>query len=180
MVGKPYKSPVYFIKNFLTFFLTFQIIVIYLHKKVMTKEKLEELIAAGASRKCNVCCETLPVTDFYVKIDKTNKHCRFNSPCKSCANIGRNKNYQKAYHRKIKYNLTQEEYDLKLKKQNYSCGICGLHQDDYHKSFSVDHNHSTGAVRGLLCNNCNSGIGFFMENLTVIKKAIKYLKEYKI
>ena len=145
----------------------------------MTKEKLEELISTGATRKCNRCLETLPVTDFYIRADKNNKHYRFNSPCKSCGNINRNINYQKAYHRRIKYNLSQEEYDLKLKRQNYSCAICGLHKDHYSKDFSVDHCHITGKVRGLLCNHCNSGIGFFREYAPVMRNAIKYLKKYK-
>jgi hypothetical protein len=145
----------------------------------MTKEKLEELIAAGATRKCNKCNEMLPVSEFHIKADKNTNRYRFNSPCKFCAHIGRNINYHKAYQRKIKYNLTQEEYDLKLKEQNYSCGICDIHKDDYPKEFCVDHCHITGKVRGLLCNNCNSGIGFFKEYEHVMKKAIQYLKKYK-
>lgn len=145
----------------------------------MTKEKLEELIASGATRKCNKCNEILPVTDFHIKADKNNKHYRFNSPCKSCAHIGRNINYQKAYQRKVKYNLSQEEYDFKLKQQNYSCAICDIHQDDYSKEFSVDHCHKTGKVRALLCNQCNSGIGFFRESVSIMKKAISYIKKYK-
>ena len=146
----------------------------------MTKEKLEELISTGATRKCSKCNEILPVSQFHIKSDKkTNKYYRFNSPCKFCAHIGRNINYQKAYQRRIKYNLTQEEYDLMLKKQNYSCEICGIHKDDCPKELCVDHCHETGEVRGLLCNNCNSGIGFFMERQYVMKKAIQYLKSYK-
>ena len=145
----------------------------------MTKEKLEELIASGATRKCNKCNEILPVTDFHIKADKNTNHYRFNSPCKFCANLNRNKNYYKAHRLKIKYNLSQEEYDLKLKEQNYSCAICDIHKDDYSKEFSVDHCHKTGKVRSLLCTQCNSGIGFFRENITVMKKAIQYIKKYQ-
>lgn len=145
----------------------------------MTKEKIEELIKIGATRKCNKCNEVLSVTDFHIKVDKNNKHCRFNSPCKSCANIGRNINYQKLYQRKIKYNLSNEEYNLILKEQSYSCAICNIHQDDYHKEFSVDHCHKTGKVRALLCNQCNSGIGFFRESTSIMKKAIDYIKKHK-
>lgn len=145
----------------------------------MTKEKLEELIATGATRKCNKCNEVLPVTDFHIQSGKNTNHYRFNSPCKFCAHVGRNINYHKAYQRKLKYNLTQEDYDLKLKEQNYSCAICDIHKDDYPKEFSVDHCHKTGKVRALLCTQCNSGIGFFRENINVMKKAIGYLKKYK-
>ena len=145
----------------------------------MTKEKLEELIASGATRKCNKCNEVLPVTEFHIKADKNTNHYRFNSPCKFCANHNRNKNYYKAHRRKIKYNLSQEEYDLKLKEQNYSCAICDIHKDDYSKEFSVDHCHKTGKVRSLLCTQCNSGIGFFRENITIMKKAIQYVKKHQ-
>lgn len=144
----------------------------------MTKEKLEELIASGATRKCNKCNEILPVTDFHIKADKNDKHYRFNSPCKSCAHISRNINYQKAYQKKYRYNLSIEEYDLKLKEQNYSCAICDIHKDDYSKEFSVDHNHKTGKIRALLCTRCNSGIGFFRESISIMKKAINYTKKY--
>ena len=150
-------------------------------KKIMTKEKLEQLIENGSTRKCNCCNELLPVTKFYIQKDiKNNKHYRFNSPCKFCANINRDINYHKAYQRKKKYNLTAEEYELKLIKQNYACSICNIHRDDYSKDFAVDHCHKTGKVRALLCNNCNSGLGFFKENLRIIQKAIVYLKKYKL
>jgi len=146
----------------------------------MTKEKLYQLIESGATRKCNCCNELLIVTEFYIRKDvKNNKHYRFNSPCKFCANITRNIDYYKAYQRKLKYNLTTEEYDLKLHFQNYSCAICNIHRDDYSKDFAVDHCHQTGKVRSLLCNNCNSGLGFFKDNLTIIQKAIAYLNKHK-
>jgi hypothetical protein len=146
----------------------------------MTKEKLEELIASGATRKCNKCNEVLPVTEFHIHKDvKNNKQYRFNSPCKFCANITRNIDYHKAYQRKLKYNLTTEEYDAKLRSQNYSCAICNIHRDDYSKDFAVDHCHQTGKVRALLCNNCNCGLGFFKDNPRIIKKAISYLDKHK-
>lgn len=145
----------------------------------MTKEKLEELISTGATRKCNKCNKILSVTNFHIKADKNNKHYRFNSPCKHCAHIGRNINYHKAYQRKRKYNLSQEDYDLKLKEQKYSCAICNMRKDEYSKDFAVDHCHVTGAIRGLLCSKCNIAIGLFTENVFVMKNAINYIKKYE-
>ncbi len=146
----------------------------------MTKEKLDQLIKNGATRKCNSCNEVLLVSEFHIKKDiKHNKHYRFNSPCKICANVNRDVNYHKAYQRKRNYNLTTEEYDVKLHFQNYSCAICNIHRDDYSKDFAVDHCHETGKVRALLCNNCNVGLGFFKDSSSIIKKAIAYLDKHK-
>ncbi len=44
-------------------------------------------------------------------------------------------------------------------------------------NFSVDHNHNTGKVRGLLCNNCNAGIGLFQDSIKILEKALLYLKK---
>jgi hypothetical protein len=62
-------------------------------------------------------------------------------------------------------------------EQKGCCAICGVHQDNVTKRFSVDHNHSTGKVRGLLCQNCNAGLGNFMDDISNLKSAIEYLEE---
>lgn len=144
----------------------------------MKKEELEELILTGATKKCSKCNEILPVANFHMQAGRNHNHYRFNSPCKVCANLNRNKNYHKEYYRKLKYNITNEQYQLKLKEQNYSCVICNIHQDDYSKEFCIDHCHKTGKIRDLLCTQCNSGIGFFRENINVMKKAIAYMKKH--
>lgn len=145
----------------------------------MTKEEIEKLIEVGATRKCNCCNETLNVEEFYVKVSKNKNHFRFNSPCKFCSNLNRNINYQKAYQRKLKYNITQNDYESMLINQDYSCAICGIHREDLNKDLAVDHCHSTGKIRDLLCHNCNAGIGFFKESLFKLESAIKYIKKHK-
>lgn len=143
----------------------------------MTQAEIDKLIKNKATKKCCSCNQVLWVNEFYVKKDKgKNKHFRFNSPCKVCAHINRNIAYQKAYQRRIKYNMTEEEYQFRLQTQNYSCAICHRHVDDCKKELFVDHCHKTGKVRGLLCNKCNSGVGFFNDDISTIKKAIQYLK----
>lgn len=65
-------------------------------------------------------------------------------------------------HLKTKYHITSEDYNKLLIKQNYRCGICGIHLSKLdRKYFDVDHNHKTGQVRGLLCNKCNKSLGYF-------------------
>lgn len=76
---------------------------------------------------------------------------------------------------KAAYGITLDEYNKMLESQNYECKICGIHADKVTKAFHVDHCHSTGKIRGLLCSNCNIGIGNLQDDIEILKKAIKYL-----
>lgn len=73
------------------------------------------------------------------------------------------------------YNLTVEEYNLMLDLQDNKCMICGLEPD---KTLVVDHNHTNGKVRELLCNHCNFLLGNARENIETLKSAIKYLEKH--
>jgi hypothetical protein len=77
--------------------------------------------------------------------------------------------------RKVRYGLTDEKYQAMLIEQKGLCKICNIKMSPPH----VDHNHATNKVRGLLCDNCNRGIGHLKENITTMKSAIKYLKDDK-
>jgi len=74
-----------------------------------------------------------------------------------------------------KYNLTIDGYNQLLIEQNGCCKICGRHQTKLKKKLVVDHCHRTGKVRGLLCYNCNLGIGLLFDNQTILQSAINYL-----
>lgn len=78
------------------------------------------------------------------------------------------------YSLKRKYGLTQKEYTEMLDKQKGVCAICG---GVCTRRLAVDHDHETGKVRGLLCNNCNRGLGHFQDNVGFLDAAIRYLKE---
>ena len=145
----------------------------------MTKEELNILILAQAKKKCNKCGEVKTVSDFYVKKCKENKYYRFNSPCKKCSDNKNRKEYLKNYLRIRNFKITTIEYESILKSQNYKCAICGVHKNDYHKDFSIDHCHKSGKVRGLLCNNCNVGIGLLKDDITILKSSINYLLSKK-
>ena len=77
---------------------------------------------------------------------------------------------------KNRYGITLETYNEILKTQNYLCGICNLHESNFKRSLAVDHCHITGKVRGLLCGNCNKGLGLLKDSPKIIKSCIKYLK----
>ena len=75
--------------------------------------------------------------------------------------------------------MSIERYnDLKL-VQNDSCAICGTHQDNLKRSLNVDHDHSSGKPRGLLCDACNRAIGYLKESEEIIINALNYLKCHK-
>lgn len=76
-----------------------------------------------------------------------------------------------------KYGLTYQAYQDLLKSQDYKCAICGLSESTKGKGLSVDHCHTTGKVRGLLCTNCNLGIGSFTDDIQKLKLAISYLEK---
>ncbi len=77
------------------------------------------------------------------------------------------------------YGISLETYQILLESQNGKCAICG--KENAHKRTKylfVDHNHNTGKVRGLLCQKCNSLIGYSDENVNNLNMAIEYLKKY--
>lgn len=77
-----------------------------------------------------------------------------------------------------KFGLTWDEYKTMRDSQENKCAICGsIIGDAMGNRLYVDHNHSTGKVRGLLCSDCNFGIGKFHDNIELLKNAIKYLEE---
>jgi len=71
-----------------------------------------------------------------------------------------------------KYDITQQQFDEMLQQQNGQCAICQKPMDKIH----IDHNHVTGLVRQLLCNNCNLGLGFFKDDTGILRSAIDYIE----
>ena len=74
-----------------------------------------------------------------------------------------------------KYGIDADQYDRMVESQNNKCKICGTDEPRGTGGWKVDHCHSTGKVRGLLCNNCNLGLGYFKDNIKSLEAAIQYL-----
>jgi hypothetical protein len=72
-------------------------------------------------------------------------------------------------------NLSVEGYNQMFLGQEGRCAICERHQSDCKKALAVDHCHTTGKVRGLLCNSCNAGLGFLKDDAGLIKRVLDYL-----
>jgi len=75
-----------------------------------------------------------------------------------------------------KYGITPDEYKEMLKEQQDKCKICERDFDGEVNVPHVDHCHSSGKVRGLICRTCNTGLGNFEDRTDWLKKAVEYLE----
>lgn len=95
----------------------------------------------------------------------------FERTCRECYQGDQSKK-----HRQHRYRLVKT-FDQMVAEQNGVCAICkGPPQS---KGLSVDHCHVTGKVRALLCTNCNTGLGVFKDNPSLLLEAIAYIERYK-
>ena len=81
------------------------------------------------------------------------------------------------YHISRKYKLSVDDYKNMVSMQRGKCAICGGDNDG--KKLHVDHDHVTGIVRELLCNKCNHGLGNFVDDIELLKKAELYLIKHR-
>ena len=79
------------------------------------------------------------------------------------------------HHLKTRFDITLQEYQDLWDAQAGVCAICGLPETRNNYNLFVDHDHVTGKIRGLLCNSCNAGIGFFKDNPSLMDSAKEYL-----
>lgn len=77
---------------------------------------------------------------------------------------------------RVSFGLTVEEYEKMLANQGGVCAICSGVQRPPGKRLAVDHDHSTGRVRGLLCFECNVGLGKFLDDPSRLRVALAYLE----
>jgi hypothetical protein len=80
---------------------------------------------------------------------------------------------------KTTYGIDIDEYNKMFDEQEGKCAICGKHRNEFKNGLSVDHDHQTGKIRALLCNNCNPLLGHAKESIDILQKAIKYLEKHK-
>lgn len=77
---------------------------------------------------------------------------------------------------KREFSITVAQYNDMLSRQGGVCAICGSEDPGNKKTFCIDHHHETGQIRGLLCHHCNTGIGHFKEDPSILIRTIEYLK----
>lgn len=76
---------------------------------------------------------------------------------------------------KNRYGIMEFDYEVLATKQGNVCAICG--NPPKSKRLDLDHCHTTSVIRGLLCNNCNRGLGHFKDNEELLMKAVSYLEK---
>ena len=131
-------------------------------------------------KSCPICGELKERSEFYKWKSRQDGLTAYCIPCFAERNAKWNKeNPEKAKSasiatsRKIRFGISREDYQQMLVDQNNSCAIC---KKEIGWEAAVDHCHTTGKIRGLLCRKCNLGLGGFKDNIETIRKAIEYVK----
>jgi hypothetical protein len=145
-----------------------------------------------AEKTCTCCLTTKPIDDFYLTKNgtKANKLVR-KSQCKECMkskmrkwgkeNPEKHAHTRWVYDLRTTYGMTEKQWLDLLAAQGGGCAICGENEKTVHRSgavwrLSVDHCHTTGKIRGILCNRCNRAIGLLKDDVQLLRKATDYLE----
>ena len=133
-------------------------------------------------KRCSTCKAEKPFEAF--NKSKSGKFGRHNQ-CRDCA-----KKWKPSPEQRMRYNkrtrewnrkklsgFTSDEFESKLKEQDYKCAIC-FTDDPGATNWHADHDHNTGQKRGVLCHKCNTGLGLLKDSVEVLCAAIDYLNYY--
>ncbi len=136
----------------------------------------------GESIKKPPCCPDCGETDiakFYV--DELGR--RTNKVCKECHKVQCKERWHKRTEtdrqasRAYKYGITPDKFLEMLAEQDGKCKICGV-EPTTQRGLHVDHCHTTGVVRGLLCHGCNVALGSMKDDPEILLKAVEYLRSH--
>lgn len=143
------------------------------------------MVEVQGVQECVGCRVVKPFSEFHVC---RNRSSGFRSRCKPCTSL-----YMRGWHKtrpppsaekgrdkhlRQRYGLSHADYTTILQAQNSCCAICGTAEPGSgFNHFHVDHDHTTGRIRGLLCARCNQALGLFREDPRVITRAAAYLSQ---
>lgn len=149
------------------------------------------------TKTCPRCNETKTTDKFHKRARSTDG---LHIYCKQCrkelwAESPTGKEYGRRYYRKriaadrfynrkqkrlLRYGITDDQFLALYDEQNGLCAICNQPETSIiygqPKTLAIDHDHQSGKVRGLLCSNCNNGLGRFMDDISRLEKAAEYLR----
>ncbi len=135
---------------------------------------------------CTKCGETKAKTEFYLHKHTKDK---LASLCKHCYKLNElrwKEENPEAYklscrrrNLKKKFGITIEEYMSIYNKQQGQCACCGEEKPaEGITGLVVDHNHTSGEVRELLCTQCNTALGLLKENADIVNKLLEYIRKH--
>jgi hypothetical protein len=152
------------------------------------------------TKRCPVCAQEKPVTDYYrqaragdglayscKQCEAIRKHAYYLTHREAdaqrrrawhLAHPERVREYRRRHELRRRYGITPEEYDRLLSEQRGLCALCGRagNPDVALHPLDVDHDHTTGHVRGLLCTTCNTGLGMLGDTPEAIQRALAYVQ----
>lgn len=134
-------------------------------------------VAVG-SKWCPDCDQIKSTADF--PRTRANSATGLHTYCKPCHNLRGRLSRDKVggsrnYHLKRRYAITGAQADAMLAEQDGLCAVCRVAPAAH-----VDHDHATGKVRGLLCFNCNGGLGQFKDRIDVLEAGVDYLRSHAV
>ncbi len=144
------------------------------------------------TRRCRECNKIAPLADFasyrrkggylarypYCKQCVARRMARYRKTNRAQTNASARKSFLRA-----KYGMTEKQYAAMEEAQGGRCAICRQQEATVApcgelRALAVDHNHTTGAVRALLCAGCNAMIGLAMENPAILRAGADYLERF--
>ena len=138
----------------------------------------KDMVNSPSHKHCGCCNKDLPLDAFAknkAKKDGLQERC---TACRSIHHKEKGHVSHRERNLRINYGVDSSWYNAKLESQDGCCAICGT-DDNGKRRFAVDHDHSTGKVRGLLCDTCNRALGMFGDSVKILQNAAEYLKEQK-
>lgn len=130
-------------------------------------------------KRCWRCKTVKPITEFHrdrSRPDGLNHECKVCSKERANAWYAKRKDVARDFHREYElnyyYGITRDDYDRLYEEQGGLCYIC---HEKPERELSVDHDHVTHEVRGLLCRTCNSALGLFKDDPALLERALEYL-----
>ena len=125
-------------------------------------------------KRCPRCKTTQPIDEFPIsrgRVDGRAGH------CKACCRAKYDPEKFRDYQLRRKYGISAVEFDALLAAQGGGCAICSVAVNQDANSLAVDHCHTTGVVRGILCGRCNKALGLFQDDPTLLERAVIYLRK---
>ncbi len=126
---------------------------------------------------CPYCQQWLPFKNFSKSKSTKSKLAELCRSCRKQKYYSNPSAYRNAWY-KYHYGISANEVNKLLENQGGKCAICGTtNPGGRNNKFHLDHNHSTKEIRGLLCDKCNRGLGFFNDSTDLLHHAINYLQK---